>query len=76
MKIQIQYCGVWNYGPRAAGLAAKIEKRLGVRAKLERRSGGVYEIIADGQTVYSKARTGVFPDESSLLRELQELVGG
>lgn len=30
-------------------------------------SGGVFEIVSDGQLLYSKMRTGVFPNEVRLL---------
>lgn len=35
-------------------------------------SGGVFEVTANGVPVYSKRRTGVFPDEDALLEQLRE----
>jgi selT/selW/selH-like putative selenoprotein len=35
--------------------------------KLIESSGGVFEVVVDGTLVYSKKRTGVFPDETALL---------
>lgn len=34
-------------------------------------SGGVFEVVADGQLVYSKRQTGEFPDEASLVARLR-----
>lgn len=33
-------------------------------------SGGVFEVTVDGQLVYSKKQTGVFPDEQKLIEQL------
>jgi selenoprotein W-related protein len=34
-------------------------------------SGGVFEITVDGKLVYSKKRTGFFPDEAGLVAQLR-----
>lgn len=31
---------------------------------------GRFEVIVDGETIYSKLETGEFPDESSILKEV------
>jgi selenoprotein W-related protein len=36
-------------------------------------SGGVFEIIANGQCVYSKKETGEFPDHDFIIDELKKL---
>lgn len=33
-------------------------------------SGGVFEVVVDGTLVYSKKRTGQFPDEERLLAQI------
>ena len=33
-------------------------------------SGGAFEVRVDGATVYSKLKTGTFPDERALVRDL------
>lgn len=35
-----------------------------------RSSGGVFEVVADGELVYSKKTTGTFPDEAELVADL------
>ena len=34
-------------------------------------SGGRFEVMKDGKLIYSKARTGNFPDESNLIEKLK-----
>jgi selenoprotein W-related protein len=34
-------------------------------------SGGVFEVVVDGNLVYSKKRTGAFPDEARLVEEIR-----
>ena len=65
--IQIEYCGMWNYFPRAVGLADKIKKQLKVEVELIRGSGGVFEIFVKGIKIYSKKETGEFPVEEEAL---------
>lgn len=33
-------------------------------------SGGAFEVLVDGNTVYSKLETGRFPDERAIVREM------
>ena len=33
-------------------------------------SGGVFEVVVDGTLVYSKRRTGQFPDDERLLAQI------
>ena len=35
--------------------------------------GGRFEIVADGETIYSKLQTGAFPDEDAILSQLRQL---
>lgn len=59
--------------PRAVSLADKLlgkyKNTLGEVA-LVPSSGGAFEVVLDGQKVYSKAEAGRFPDESALLSEM------
>jgi len=34
-------------------------------------SGGRFEVMKDGKLIYSKARTGNFPDEGEILNKLK-----
>lgn len=53
--------------PRAAGLADIIRAETGIEAELVRSQGGAFEITFDGEQIYSKLQTGVFPDQREVL---------
>ncbi len=73
MEIKITYCSVWNYQPRAAGLADTIHEALGVTPTLIPGSNGIYDITANGQSLYSKDKTGRFPENQEILDLLKRL---
>lgn len=72
MEIKINYCSVWNYEPRAAGLAETIEQEIGVKAQLIPGSNGVYDIMVDDNTIYSKYKTKRFPDNDDIIKLLKQ----
>jgi len=52
-------------------LADELRTNFGVEAELIEGRGGVFEVVADGKTIFSKKNTGRFPDDnevSELLR--------
>jgi len=53
-------------------LAAKLKRALGVDSSLRRGSGGVFDVIVDGEIVYSKFKMGTFPDEAALVQQIGE----
>ena len=62
MKIDIHYCSVWNYEPNAASLADELKKEFDVAANLVPGKGGIFDVIVDDKLVYSKSKTGRFPE--------------
>jgi selenoprotein W-related protein len=42
---------------------------------LEPSSGGCFELTIDGELKYSKLATGEFPDESTLMDQIRQLLG-
>lgn len=70
MKIEIEYCGMWNYLPKAASLAEELKESFDVEATLIEGSGGVFTVVVDGKLIYSKKETGRFPEEG----EIPELI--
>ncbi len=42
-----------------------------MNAELIEGSGGVFEVTVNGRLIYSKAKTGEFPDNARLLKELE-----
>jgi selT/selW/selH-like putative selenoprotein len=47
-----------------------MQHELQAEVTLVKSSGGVFEVIVDEVLVYSKRRTGEFPDQEALVRRL------
>jgi len=47
-----------------------------MEAELIKGSGGVFDVTADGALVYSKYRTGRFPDNAEVLQALRSMSKG
>lgn len=41
-----------------------------MKVELIKSSGGVFEVVIDGVLVYSKKKTGEFPDEEQLVKQV------
>jgi selenoprotein W-related protein len=59
-------------------LAAKVlthfkQKLAGL--ELQPAGGGCFELALDGQVIYSKLKTGQFPDEDAIISELGKRIG-
>ena len=70
MKILIEYCVVWDYGPTAASLAKAIEEKTGIKPQLKKSGGGVFEVFIDGKKIFSKKETGRFPEMDEILSQI------
>jgi selenoprotein W-related protein len=35
-------------------------------------SGGVFEVVVNGEMIHSKRQTGVFPEETAVMQQLRE----
>jgi selenoprotein W-related protein len=53
-------------------LAAALKKNLGVDSTLTAGSGGIFDVIVDGKTIFSKKAVGRFPDEGEILEKLKQ----
>ena len=53
-----------------------MEKECGADVTLLAGSGGVFEVTADGELLYSKRATGVFPDDNQLVQTLARRAAG
>ena len=51
-------------------MAAEIKKSRGIDATLIKGSGGQFEVVLDGQLIFSKKQTGRFPDASEVLQQI------
>ena len=47
-----------------------------MQAELIKGGGGVFDVTADGTLIYSKHRTGRFPENAEVLRALRTLSKG
>jgi selenoprotein W-related protein len=48
-----------------------MEKQLGIKPQLVKGTGGVFEVTVDGELVFSKKKTGRFPDPGEITGKLQ-----
>ncbi len=74
MKITIEYCNVWNYLPRAAGLASELLEKYGTNVDeliLLPSGGGVYEITKNGELIFSKKKLDRFPDDGEIIELIE-----
>jgi selenoprotein W-related protein len=51
-------------------VAAEIESSGAGPVELVAGSGGIFDVVVDGELVYSKAKTGRFPEDGELRRLL------
>ncbi len=56
-------------------MAAKIKQTLGIESELIPGGQGIFDVVVDLELVYSKFKTGSFPDEDQLINELVSLYG-
>ncbi len=58
--------------PDAARVADEIKASLGIDAELIAGSGGIFEVVADGDAIYQKSVTGRFPDVGEIAGILRQ----
>ena len=61
--------------PTAVGLAKAIKVKLGVESKLIEGSGGIFDVVVDGDLIFSKDNEDRFPEHDEILDALNSLVG-
>lgn len=54
-------------------MAATIKRETGVEAELVGGDRGIFDVVADGATIFSKHQAGRFPDEDEILAQLRDL---
>ena len=47
-----------------------MQKERGIQATLIKGMGGVFEVVLDGRLIFSKKKTGRFPDPKEILKEI------
>ena len=61
MKVSIEYCVQWNYKPRAASLAAQLQKTFNAETSQIKGSGVDFDVYDDNVLICSKKTEGRFP---------------
>ena len=74
MKVEIEYCVVWNYFSQAARLADSLQSELGIESELVKGSGGAFEVKCDNKLIFSKLQTGRFPTEAEIKEKIRQLI--
>jgi len=70
-EIRILYCPVWSgYDRRAASLAAELERGGAHTAAAEEGAKSQFDVLADGELVFSKQQEGRFPEPDDVLKRL------
>jgi selT/selW/selH-like putative selenoprotein len=52
-------------------LAKAIEENTGIKAELIKSGGGVFEVEADGELIFSKKKEFRFPEDSEIINILK-----
>ena len=74
MKVEVEYCGAWGYGPKYRQLASTIIEAVPsaqCSGKVGRSSS--FEVVVDGKLIYSKLQNGSFPCYSDIAKAVQAL---
>mgnify|MGYP002842138366 CR=1 FL=1 len=69
MKIHIEYCVKWNYGPefdRVSNQIKKIAPNAIITGNENPPRTGAFEILLNGKLIYSKFETDTFPSQVEL----------
>jgi len=56
-------------------VAVELRQAFDAQVKLVESAGGVFDVTVDGKLIYSKDKTGRFPDEGEVTELLQEPKG-
>ena len=69
MKIHIEYCEKWNYHPdfaRVSKIIQTIKPHAIIKGNSAPPRSGAFEVSLNDKLVYSKFKTGEFPQESEI----------
>lgn len=59
--------------PKASSLAAEIEQAFGVASELVEGTNGVFDVVVDGRTVFSKYAEQRFPEPGEIVDALRAM---
>jgi selenoprotein W-related protein len=58
--------------PQATSLAAAISERFGIESELIKGKNGVFDVVVDGNLIFSKHKAGRFPQNDEILGNLEK----
>ena len=58
----------------AVSLADKLEQSFDASVELVRGSNGIFDVEQENNLIYSKHKTGEFPNEEKLINELKSVI--
>lgn len=73
-EVKIEFCMQWNYAPKAASFAEELFTHFRTNIKkmeLVPSSGGVFEVTVNGEKIYSKDETGLFPKAQEVIGKME-----
>ena len=53
-------------------MAAEISEKLGIKPGLRKGDNGVFDVVADGVTIFSKDREGRFPKPGEIVQTVRK----
>ncbi len=72
MEITIEYCTMWGYLDKALSLRESIQRKFGVKGKLIKGQGVVFEVTLNNSLIFSKKELGRFPNENEVEKILDD----
>ena len=71
IKLSIEYCSAWNYLAQASSLKSEIKQKFpSYEITLIPSGGGVFEIVFNGQLIFSKKALNRFPEKGEIIKKL------
>jgi len=77
VQVDVEYCGGWGYGPRFEKLRRSILEAL-PNAEVKGAKGRTtsFEVKINGKEMYSKLKSGSFPDFDSVVKAVERASRG
>ena len=66
----------WNYAPKAASFAEELFNHFNrniAKMELIPSTGGAFEVTLNGNKIYSKLDTGIFPDTEEMINKIESI---
>jgi selenoprotein W-related protein len=74
MVVEIRHCTSCGFRARAVSVATEIKKEFGVEAKLVVGKISSFDVIVDGELVFSKFNAGRFPEPGEIVQKINEYI--